>query len=124
VTARDDDTTGSLRSVADKVAELESALVGKSLKTGAPLADELVAMTTELLDALDLDPNPDPDRDAELISTLRVYRNAAFVFRRLAGASGEPDPELAALCAALIGQGHDHLVAFMSQAPQEDESTA
>lgn len=102
---------------------MESALVAGSLTTGAPLADELVVMTTELLDALDLDPNPDPDRDAELISTLRVYRNAAFVFRRLAGTSGDPDPELAPLCAALIGQGHDHLLALMSQTPEEDETT-
>jgi hypothetical protein len=91
---------------------MESALITGNLATGAVFADGLVAATTELLDKVDRDSRHDLDTDAELISTLRVYRNAAFVFRRLADADGEPDPAMRTLCATLIEQGHDHLRAF------------
>ena len=117
-----DDATNSLRSVADKVAEMESALITGQVAAGTAFADALVAVTTELLDELDRDPSHDLERDAELISTLRVYRNAAFVFRRLADAGGEPDPAMRTLCATLIEQGHDHLRAFMGQTPEENKS--
>lgn len=117
-----DDATNSLRSVADKVGEMEAALIMGQLATGTAFADLVVAQTTALLDELDLDPSHDLERDAELISTLRVYRNAAFVFRRLADGSGEPDPAMRTLCAALIERGHDHLRAFMDQTPEENKS--
>lgn len=104
--------------VTDQVSGMESALASGSLVAGIAFADALVAMTTELLDDLHLDPSRDPERDAELVSTLRVYRNAAFLFRKLAGASGEPDPTLGTRCAATIEQGHDHLRALRGQTPE------
>jgi hypothetical protein len=97
---------------------MESALVQGRVATGAAFADELVATTTRLLDQLDLDPHHDLERDAELISTLRVYRNAAFVFRRLADSVGEPDPAMETLCATLIEQGHEHRQAFTGHDPE------
>jgi hypothetical protein len=101
---------------------MESALIAGQVAAGTAFADALVAATTGLLDELDRDPSHDLDRDAELISTLRVYRNAAFVFRRLADAGGEPDPAMKALCATLLEQGHDHLQVFLGQTPEEDWS--
>ena len=118
-----DDANNSLRSVADKVAEMESALITGQLSTGAAFAALLVGLTTELLDRLDSDRSQDLEREAELISTLRVYRNAAFVFRRLADPGGEPDPATRSLCATLIQQGHDHLRAYMGRTPEENKST-
>jgi hypothetical protein len=102
---------------------MESALITGQVETGAAFADLLVVLTTELLDELDRDPRHDLERDAELISTLRVYRNAAFVFRRLADAGGEPDPGMRTLCATLIEQGHDHLRAFAGQGTDQEQST-
>ena len=113
-----DDATGPLRSVVELVTRMEAALVQGRVTLGAAFADELVSVTTQLLDELDLDPRHELERDAELISTLRVYRNAAFVFRRLADAMGEPDPEMETLCATLIHQGHDHLQAIMGHTPE------
>jgi hypothetical protein len=103
---------------------MESALVIGDLPTGTAFANALVAVTTELLDALDLDPNRDPERDIELVSTVRVCRNAAFVFRKLAGASGEPDPGLRTVCTSLIEQGHDHLRTLESQGLEQGGSPA
>ena len=100
---------------------MESALITGQLSTGAAFAALLVGLTTELLDERDRDPSHHLDRDAELISTFRVYRNAAFVFRRLADIGGEPDPVLRALCLTLIEQGHDHLRAFIDQTTQENK---
>ncbi len=102
---------------------MESALVTGNLSAGTAFADALVAATTEILDALDLDPKRDPKMDAELVSTLRVYRNAAFVFRKLARASGEPDPALGTVCATLIEQGHDHFRTLNGQTPEPGQST-
>jgi hypothetical protein len=92
---------------------MESALVTGNLESGTTLATAIVDETTALLDELDLDPIRDLDKDADIISALRVYRNAALVFRKIAGASGEPDPDLQPLCAALIEQGHRHTRALM-----------
>ena len=116
------DETGRLRSVVDNVAGMESALVSRDLAGGTTFADALVDVTTEFLDDLDLDPGTDPERDAELISTLRVYRNAAFVFRKLAGGSEEPDAVTQTVCAALIEQGHDHLRTLIDQRSECDQS--
>jgi hypothetical protein len=118
----DDDANHPLRPVGDMVGEMEAALTSGRLAIGTGLADALVALTTELLDEIDLDPSPDLEKEAELISTLRVYRNAAFVFRRLAGADGEPDRAMKTLCINLIEQGHDHWRAFMGQTPRERKS--
>jgi hypothetical protein len=101
---------------------MESALISGELPTGTAFANRLVSVTTELLDALDLDPNRDPEVYIELVSALRVYRNAALVFRKLAGASGEPDPGLRTVCASLIEQGHDHFRALEGQRAEQDES--
>jgi len=100
---------------------MEAALVAGDLEAGTALANAIVAVTTALLDELDLDPVRDLDRDADIISALRVYRNAALVFRRFAGASGEPDSELGPLCATLIEQGHHHLRALRDDASGHDE---
>jgi hypothetical protein len=123
VTRGADDETNSLRSVADKVAEMEAALTTGQVATGTAFADQLVALTTELLDEIDRDARHDLERDAELISTLRVYRNAAFVFRRVADAGGEPDPAMRKLCASLIEQGHDHLRALIGETPPGDNTS-
>jgi hypothetical protein len=124
VTRWADDAIGPLRSVAETVAEMESALVTGNVRVGTASADEVIAVTTALLDELDRDSNPDPARDVELISTLRAYRNAAFVYRKVAGVSGEPDPGTGTLCAAMIEQGHDHLRAFLNRASGDGQSTA
>ena len=107
------DPTGRLGAVRDRIAAMESAFINGNLESGTALANAVMAETTALLDELDLDPIRDLDRDAEIISTLRVYRNAALVFRKIAGASGEPDPDLRPLWAALVEQGHHHLRAVM-----------
>ncbi len=118
-----DNEVGRLRLVTDQVLGMESALVTGRLAAGVAFADALVAVTTELLDDLDINPSRDPEKNADLASTLRVYRNAAFVFRKLAGASGKPDPRLGTVCAAMIEQGHDHLRALRGQTPERDQST-
>jgi hypothetical protein len=104
---------------------MQAALVAGDFARGMGFADAVVAETTRLLDtihALHMDRTIEPDsgtdadldrhraaeREAELISALRVYRNAAFVFRRMAGVDGEPDPALATVCGVMIEQGHDH----------------
>jgi hypothetical protein len=115
------DPTGRLGAVRDRVSEMESALATTDLEAGTASANAIVAATTALLDELDLDPIRDRDRDADLISALRVYRNAALVFRRISGASAEPDPSLRPLCAALIEQGHHHLRALQDDASGHDE---
>ena len=96
---------------------MESALVTGNLAAGIDFANALVSLTTDMLDALDRDPHRDPQKEAELISTLRVYRNAAFVFRRMVGASGEPNPALGRVCASMIEQGHDHWRALVGKDP-------
>ena len=123
VTPWADDPTGHLRSVTDQVSGMESALATGDPSTGTAFANALVDITTELLDALDLHPNRACENDAELVSMLRVYRNAAFVFRKLAGVSGEPDPALERVFAALIEQGHDHLRTLRAQASEHGQST-
>jgi hypothetical protein len=123
VTRWADDPTGHLRSVEDHVSGMESALVTGNLPRGTACANALVAVTTELLETLGLDQNRDPETEVELVSMLRVYRNAAFVFRKMAGASGEPDPALRTLCVSLIEQGHDHRRALEIQSPEQGRST-
>jgi hypothetical protein len=111
VSGRADDPLARLKPVADRVAELEAALGTGSLARSIASANKLVAGTTTLLEELDVDHkgHGDDDSDAELIAALRVYRNAAFAFRKLARSGGEPDPTLEAVCSAMIEQGHDHL---------------
>jgi hypothetical protein len=112
VTRQADDPVRLLRSVANNVAEMESALASGDMNMGTCAANELVAVTTELLDGID---HNDLARDPELISTLRVYRNAALVFRGLADANGESDPTRGTLCTTLIDQGHNHLRTFIGR---------
>jgi hypothetical protein len=101
---------------------MESALMAGQVAAGTASADLLVALTTDLLDEIDRDPGHDLESDAELISTLRVYRNAAFVFRRLGDGGGEPDPAMRTLCATLIKQGHDHWRTFVGETSEENKS--
>ena len=131
----DDEPTGWLRPVADNVTGMQRALVAGDVTVGTSFADALVAETTRLLDAIDrrhddarLEQEPDhgPERErpesavweAELISALRVYRNAAFVYRRMAAAAGVVDPALASVCEAMIEQGHDHWRALTDGPPE------
>ena len=112
VSGGDDEPTCRLGLVAGNVAGMQSALAHGDLAMGTVFADAVVTETTRWLDAIDeLHPARDPERsawEAELISALRVYRNAAFVYRRMAGVNGEPDPALGPVCGAMIEQGHDH----------------
>jgi hypothetical protein len=116
VTDWTDDPAGRLSSVDHNVRVMESALASEALPVGSEAAAELVALTTGLLEELELEHSGDPDTDAKLIATLRVYRNAAFAYRKLAGVSGEPDPAMGDVCAAMIEHGHD-LRALLDQRP-------
>jgi len=84
---------------------MRSALKTNDLESGATPADELVALTTEFLDEFDLNRVPENDRDTELVAALRVYRNAAFAFRKLADATEDTDSMLVTACVALLEQG-------------------
>jgi hypothetical protein len=88
---------------------VEAALSSGTLEAGTAAAEDLVTATSELLTTLD----HDPGAPGELVAALRVYRNAAFVFRRLAADTRGLDPRRVAACAAMIGQGHDHLRAIV-----------
>ena len=103
-----------LRLMADSVAGMEACLGTHRLNAGLAFADALVETATALLDDLDRTLDTDPAWDAELISTLRVYRNAGFMFRKLA-TDGRADPATEAVCATLIDQGHDHVGALLAE---------
>jgi len=109
------DWQSGLDSVVQGVRGMQSALVTGDVATGIAFADAVVAMTTALLDELDLHPCSDPEWDAELISTLRVYRNGAFVFRNLPTIDARLDRDTEAVCMAILEQGHDHLRALVGQ---------
>jgi hypothetical protein len=64
---------------------MDSALAAGNLEVGAEAAQELVALTTRWLVELEPAVTEDDEAEAMLIATLRVYRNAAFAFRKLAG---------------------------------------
>ncbi|HEY7947937.1 MAG TPA: hypothetical protein VID75_09680 [Acidimicrobiales bacterium] len=104
---------------------MQSALGTGDLAHGTGSADELVTMTTRLLEELDRERNRDNDNDhehdAELIAALRVYRNAAFAFRKLAGARDGLDGTLRAACVAMIELGHDHVRAYWGRDDPLDE---
>ncbi|HXQ59648.1 MAG TPA: hypothetical protein VN799_06105 [Acidimicrobiales bacterium] len=112
-----DDLVDRLRSIQDEVTGIQSALGGGHLARGTDSANQLVAMATELLEDLDRDRSRDHNHDAELIAALRVYRNAAFAFRKLAGAGGESEEALRLACTAMIEQGHDHSRAYRGRPP-------
>ncbi len=111
----DDDLANGLRRVAECVAGMERCLRAQDPVTGRPFADGLVETATALLDHLDRTLDTDPAWDAELISTLRVYRNAGFMFRKLVGSASRGDPATEAVCTTLIEQGHDHVRALLAQ---------
>jgi hypothetical protein len=125
LSAGDDGSTGWFDPVVASVAGMQAALVAGEFVSGTVFADAVVAETTRVLDAIDEHHPRAPDGgqtsalwEAELISALRVYRNAAFVFRRMAGADGEPHPVLATICGAMIEQGHDHWRALTGELPE------
>jgi hypothetical protein len=103
-----DDPTGRLRSVEHNVSQMESV--------GSAAAAEVVALTTELLEELEMEEANEPDTVSNLIATLRVYRNAAFAYRKLAGVNGEPDAAMADVCVAMVEHGHQ-LKALLDQIP-------
>jgi hypothetical protein len=109
--------TGGLHSVEAAVAGLEASLETGGLLAGVAAADELVEVTSELLEHVRDHPGHEPHAHAELVAALHVFRNAAYAFRTLAGAVREPDEGLASACAAMIEQGHDHLRRFYGCGP-------
>jgi hypothetical protein len=117
------DWPSGVRSVVQGVCEMESALSTGDVAGGISFADAVVAMTTDLLDAIDLRPCEDPEWDAELISTLRVYRNGAFVFRSLPSVDAESGRDTMSVCMALLQQGHDHLRALVGQSATRNLTT-
>ena len=102
-----------LRTVEASVATLESSLQSGDLGPGVAAADELVVATTKLLQDLGHQPGYNPTTDAELVAALHVFQNAAFSFRRLAGVTGEPDPDMAVVCADMIEQGRHHYLSVI-----------
>ncbi len=117
------DWQGGVCSVVQGVRGIESALSTGDVAGGISFADAVVAMTTDLLDAIDLRPCEDPEWDAELISTLRVYRNGAFVLRSLVAVDAESDRDATSVCMALLQQGHDHLRALVGQSSTRNLAT-
>jgi hypothetical protein len=111
-----DDPTGRLRSVEHNVSQMESALANETVSVGSAAAAEVVALTTELLEELEMEEANEPDTVSNLIATLRVYRNAAFAYRKLAGVNGEPDAAMADVCVAMVEHGHQ-LKALLDQIP-------
>jgi hypothetical protein len=103
-----------LQAVRERVERL-----GLSLKTGdlqpcVEVADEVVVLTTELLAQSDQRPLRDPEAEAEYVSALHLYRNAAFAFRSPLGAEGEIDPSKVDICRTTIEQGHDHFRLYVA----------
>ena len=90
------------------VARLEEALRIGDLDMGIPAVDLLLGASEELLAEIDQSPTRDLGAEAELVAALRVFRNAAFAYRRVVGATGDPDPSKAEICEAMIEQGKDH----------------
>jgi hypothetical protein len=127
VTGWGDDPTGYLRSVHDNASGMQFALTTRDLASGQASADETVAVTTRLLEKFNLERDHDHDRDhdhepdAELVASLRVYRNAAFAFRKLADVRGGPDPTLETACTALIDQGHHLLQAYLARLTERED---
>ena len=97
---------GSLEAAAQS---LGTALAARAVDEGTAAADAIVALTSELLIEYSVESDTDPGAQAELVAALHTYRNAAFAFRRCAGATGSGADALGLACAELLGQGHDHL---------------
>jgi hypothetical protein len=104
-----------LTSVTRLVSVLEAALDHGDLPAGLCAANQLVTTTTQLLDDL----RHDPAANVQLTAALQVYRNAAFAFRGLFGATEERRAAMAAACSTLLDQGHDHLERFARE-PRSD----
>ena len=101
VRVRDDDL-----SILQRLAvSLEAALRESDYKGGRPVANQLAAATTRWITEF----QHDPTVDAQLTAALQVFRNAAFVFRRMSKAGGPKDDGIANTCATLIAQGNDLL---------------
>jgi hypothetical protein len=88
---------------------MEIVLHREDFASGTAAADHLVAVTTHLLDQIRHDPNT----DVELAAALQVYRNAAYLFRKLARPGSEVDAEMPGVCQTLIDQGNDHFDRFV-----------
>jgi hypothetical protein len=106
-----DDWSGPLRPVTTAVARLQSSLGALDLQEGVSAANEIAAGADHLLKRIRSSPGRHSERLAELAAALEVFRNAAYVFRRLSE-KGEHDEVLTSTCGALIGQGQDHLRRF------------
>jgi hypothetical protein len=104
VVTGEDSAARLLANVRSALAELEAALDGGDVSRGVP-ADRLVQSVGDLLERVERD----PATDDELIAGLRVLRNGAFAFRRLAQTEGRADQALAESCRVLLERGREHL---------------
>lgn len=82
---------------------LTDALHEGAFDRALPEADQLVAVSERYLRQIAHDPGVHP----ELSAALQVFRNAAFVFRKLARERRD-DLEMAATCLGLLDQAEDH----------------
>jgi hypothetical protein len=104
-----------LQAVRERIERLGRALEAGDLRPGVEVAHEVVVLTTELLAESDQRPMRDPDAEAEYVSALHLYRNAAFAFRSPLGPAGEIDPSKAEICRTTIEQGHDHFRLYVAR---------
>ena len=110
VTGTPDDRMGRLAAIRTAVAVIGTApsSSGGAHIDAARAADDVISLTTQLVTELEHADYHDP-RVVAVTAACRVYRNAAFAFRKLAGLTGDADPQMAAVVASLIETG-DHLV--------------
>jgi hypothetical protein len=108
VAAAADDLIERLGAIRDAVSAIDLATRLRAYAPATTAADDVITMTSRLVGELEHDQAHDPDARAAVIAACGVYRNAAFAFRSLAGITGEPDPQMAAVVASLIELG-DHV---------------
>jgi hypothetical protein len=95
--------------IRDAVSIIDVAARQSASTSATMAADDVISMTTRLLNELEQDHERDPEARAAVVAACGVYRNAAFAFRSLAGVTGEPDPQMGAVVAALIDLGDHHV---------------
>lgn len=107
--AATDDLIERLGPIRNAISAIDVAARQGVYASATTAADDVISMTTRLVDELEHDHGHDPEARAAVIAACGVYRNAAFAFRKLAGVTGEPDPQMAAVVASLIELGDHHV---------------
>jgi hypothetical protein len=100
-----------LGALEELLAGVADALEAHDPRSGNSRANELVATASGWIEEIEHDPQADPD----LVGALRVLLNAGFGIRRLSGAKGTWNHELAGTCATLLAQGNDLLQVYASK---------